>query len=77
VGSTANAITRPDVTAGPIERNRSPEKTDDAIGSGGVGDGLGVEGLGVGVVGTVVTLVESPAGEGEGVRAAVGKGVCP
>jgi hypothetical protein len=64
LGSTAKALTRPEVTAGPMERNLKPENTEEPIGSG-VGVGVG-SGVGVGDVGTTVALVESPAGVGDG-----------
>ena len=54
-------MTRPDVTAGPIDLNRSPENTPDAIGSGvGVGVAAGT-GVAVGVtaaVGVWATIAE-------------------
>lgn len=62
---------RPDVTAGPIERNLRPENTADPIGSGvgvGVGDWIGV---GLGGTDTIVLFVESPLGVGDGVVAGV------
>lgn len=52
-------MTRPDVTAGPIDRKRKPEKTDEPIGSG-VGVGV-IAGVGVGVE----TTGDVGAGTGE------------
>src|SRR5215813_10368956 len=50
VGSTANPTTRPEVNAGPIERNLSPLNVGVDIGSRGVGDASGVgDGLAVAV----------------------------
>jgi hypothetical protein len=58
VGSTANPTTRPEVNAGPIERNRNPLNVGVENGSRGVGDASGVgdglavaEGVGDGVAG--------------------------
>jgi len=49
-GSTANPITRPEVKAGPIERNRRPANVGVDIGSRGVGEASGVgDGVGVAV----------------------------
>ena len=66
-------MTRPDVTAGPIERNFKPAKVDADIGSGvgiGVGEGVAV-GAGVGAatfgeieaVGIWATMVEIKTNE--------------
>src|SRR5215213_9466551 len=52
VGSTANATTRPEVNAGPIERILSPLNVGVDIGSRGVGDASGV-GVGEGLAVTV------------------------
>jgi len=41
-GSTANATTRPEVNAGPIDRNLSPLNVGVDIGSRGVGEASGV-----------------------------------
>lgn len=72
-------MTRPDVTAGPIERKRIPEKTAVPIGSGvgvGVGVGAGV-GVGVGEGVRTVAFVESPEGVGVGdAEAGVGGNCC-
>ena len=67
VGSTANAITRPDVTAGPIDRNLKPPKTCGPNGSSGDG---AAEGDGDGW--TTVVRVESPAGVAPRVGTGVG-----
>jgi len=59
VGSTANAITRPEVTAGPMLRNRKPEYAPEPPGSG--------VGLGVGVAVGLAIAAGLPAGEATGV----------
>lgn len=61
-GSTAKAITRPEVTAGPIERNLRPENTPAPIGSG----------VGVGVAAGVAVADALAAGEPAGDAAGVG-----
>ena len=67
---------RPEVTAGPIDRNRIPENTPLPNGSGvgvGVGAGVGVD-EGVGDAAAAVCFVASPAGVcvGEGAGDAPG-----
>lgn len=76
LGSTAKASTRPEVTAGPIERKRNPPNACEPIGSGG-GGGVGATvGETDGVGDAVVTRVASPAGVGDEVGGGP-DGLCP